>query len=125
MADVIVVEDEETEDETPEVVVVDTGGDASDGAETSMLFVLTDRMARVEEHIASLAAVVQGVVDKVNSVEITAEIAEDIAVDAVEAVHELAEDVPDIAEDVADTTTEQEDEPPTSKEHWFYKKWGK
>jgi hypothetical protein len=129
MSDTTVVVEAEPE---PEVTVVDTGGedDAVDAVELAVEIQLVERITRLEESHNTLVAVVAGLTDQIQGMQMTDEIQQaeieqtqeavvEVATEAADAVQETVEEVEQASEEI------KPDEVPTVREHPFFRKWGK
>ena len=128
MSDTTVVVEAEPE---PEVTVVDTDNDdAVEAVELATEIELVERITRLEESHNTLVAVVAGLTEQLQSMQITDDIQQAEIEQTQEAVAEVAEEVADAVEDVVDDIDEASeevtpDEVPTVREHPFFRKWGR
>lgn len=136
MSNVVIVEDTDTEDHAAEVV--DDIADAIDDAQSHAVDLdHAERLTRLEDGLALVATAVEGLTEQVSSLKFTDEMQEQEIQQVAEQTHEIAEGaaeaIQETVEEVEEATDKDSeggsditpDEIPSSKSHWFFRKWGK
>jgi hypothetical protein len=128
MSEAVTIEVEPEESSEPEVVVVaDSGSD--DAVMDATTIDLVTRVTRCEDAIATLASVVEAQSEQIAALSVVEEVQQAEIEAVAEEVEEVAEASADAMEEIAEEVVEaspeiEPEEVPSSREHFFFRKWG-
>lgn len=126
MSEVTVEVEPESSDDSPDVVVVDTGDSGTD--ETAIDH--EGRITRIEDTLVVIGEGMQSLSERLDALAVTDEIQEMEIREVAEEVEEVATEAADAVEEVVEEVDEASpeitpDEVPAVREHFFFRKWGR